>query len=129
MRVGIESIKGCIYADEIFIFRQDVTSLALIRLKSGNRMLSLPSSKVIRDRCPNQLIGNGESRGLTPFRALCPGGMSSPCFQSFGSISAFEDFNIQTIQIDIPVQQVVHIPPHIGPGYLGGRLTVIPEYF
>ena len=85
----VQGIKGCIYADKIFIFWHGVTSFfALVGLKSGNSMLSLPSSKVIRDRCPNQLIGNGESRGLTPFRALCPGGMSSPCFQSFGSISS-----------------------------------------
>lgn len=79
----IQGIKGCIYTDKIFIFRHGVTSFfALNGLNSGNSMLSLPSSKVIRDLCPNQLIGNGESRGQTPSRALSPGLMSSPCFQS-----------------------------------------------
>ena len=85
----VQSIKGCIYADKIFIFRHGVTSFfALGGLNNGNRTLSLPSSKVIRDLCPNQLIGNGESRGQTPYRALGPGLMSSPCFQPLSSISS-----------------------------------------
>lgn len=85
----VQGIKGCIYADKIFIFRHGETSFfALGGAKSGNRMLSLPSSKVIRDLCPNQLIGNGESRGQTPLRALGPGLMSSPCFQPLSSISS-----------------------------------------
>lgn len=85
----VQGIKGCIYADKIFIFRHGITSFfALGGLKSGNSMLSLPSSKVIRDLCPHQLIGNGESRGRTPYRAPSPGIMSSPCFQSLSSISS-----------------------------------------
>jgi len=85
----VQGIKGYIYANKIFIVRHDKTSFfALDRLNNGNRMLSLPSSIVIRDLCPNQLIGNGESRGQTPLRALGPGFMSSPCFQFLNSISS-----------------------------------------
>ena len=80
----VQGIKGCIYADKIF--RHGLASF-LVKNK-GNRGLSLPSSIVIRDRCPNQLIGNGESGGRTPLRALGPGLDSSPCFQSLGSISS-----------------------------------------
>ncbi len=85
----VQGIEGCIYANKIFILRHGVTSFfALGGLKSGNRVLSLSSSKVIRDLSPNQPIGNGESRGHTPCRALCPGIMSSPCFQFLSSISS-----------------------------------------
>mgnify|MGYP007042447962 CR=1 FL=1 len=85
----VQGIKGCIYAEKIFIFRHGLTSFfALNGLKNGNSMLSLPSSRVIRDRCPNQLIRNGESGGRTPSRALGPGFNSSPCFQSLSSISS-----------------------------------------
>lgn len=79
----VQGIKGCIYANRIF--RHGSTSF-LVK-KNGNRELSLPSSIMIRDLCPNQLIGNGESRGQTPSRALGPGRMSSPCFQSLSFIS------------------------------------------
>ena len=79
----VQGIKGCIYAEKIFIFRHGLASFfALNGLKSGNSKLSLPSSIVIRDLCPHQLIRNGESRGRTPLRALGPGLKSSPCFQS-----------------------------------------------
>jgi hypothetical protein len=79
----VQGIKGCIYAEKIFIFRHGLASFfALNGLKSGNSKLSLPSSIVIRDLCPNQLIRNGESGGRTPLRALGPGLNSSPCFQS-----------------------------------------------
>lgn len=85
----VQGIEGCIYADKIFIFRHGVTSFfALGGLNNGNRMLSLPSSIVIRDLRPNQLIGNGESRGQTPSRARSPGLMASPCFQSLNAISS-----------------------------------------
>jgi hypothetical protein len=78
----IECLKGDIYAGKIV--KHGLTSFLSAKkrggLKSGNGTLSLPSSVVIRDRCPNQLIGNGESRGHTPSRALSPGKMPSPCF-------------------------------------------------
>lgn len=85
----VQGIKGCIYADEVFKVRHGLSSFpAVSGLKIGNRMLSLPSSMLIRDLCPNQPIGNGESGGQTPLRARSPGVMSSPCFQFFGSIDS-----------------------------------------
>lgn len=78
----VNSIKGYIYANKIFIHVVSSFFPAFGGLRIGNRMLSLPSSKVIRDLCPNQPIGDRESEGRTPLRALGPGKMPSPCFQS-----------------------------------------------
>ncbi len=99
----VQGIKGCIYADKIFIIRHGGASFfALNGLNNGNRMLSLPSSKVIRDLCPNQLIGNGESRGQTPSRALGPGRMSSPCFQSINFCGGLSSISSIIISILYP---------------------------
>jgi len=81
----VQVVKGCVYADKVFKIRHKITSFLFEGI--GNRMLSLPSSKVIRDLVPINLLGMEKAGDILLFGLSGPGGMSSPCFQSLSSIS------------------------------------------
>lgn len=81
----VQVVKGCVYADKVFKIRHKIASFLFEGI--GNRMLSLPSSKVIRDLVPINLLGMEKAGDRLLVGLTVPGVMSSPCFQFLSSIS------------------------------------------